>query len=86
MKTVAIDTHVSTIAELEAQLANPTAEAIRSRALEVFANEDKARRWLRDRRVQFNGRSPEEVMASGDIGDMREVLLVLGRIENGIVG
>jgi uncharacterized protein (DUF2384 family) len=78
--------HVSTIEELEAQLENPTPEAIRARAVEVFANEDKASGWLSDRSVNFDDRSPDEVMATDDIEGMREVLRVLLRIESGAVG
>jgi uncharacterized protein (DUF2384 family) len=65
------------------QLKHPSAEAIRSRALEVFGNPNKARTWMSRPRRIFDGKSPDQVIASGDINLMREVLKALIAIEFG---
>jgi uncharacterized protein (DUF2384 family) len=69
--------------ELQMQLDNPTAENIRSRANEVFGNADKAEKWLHRSRKIFDGRSPEQIIDSGDTSGMRQVLEALIAIEFG---
>jgi hypothetical protein len=70
-------------AELQIQLDHPSAEIIRSRATEVFSNTDKAQTWLHRRREIFNGRYPEQIIESGDVERMRDVLKALIAIEFG---
>jgi uncharacterized protein (DUF2384 family) len=74
---------VTGAAELQMQLDHPSAEVIRSRAIEVFCNAHKARAWLRRPRRIFKGRSPEHIIESGDVEMMREVLEALIAIEFG---
>ncbi len=83
---MAVHTDVSSLEKLKAQLDHPTEEAIRSRALEVFGDSNKAIGWLGDPRLIFDGRSPNEIIEVGEPRSMREVLVILGQIENGIVG
>jgi uncharacterized protein (DUF2384 family) len=70
--------------ELERQLQNPTAEAIRARAVEVFGDEGRARSWLNSGLETFGGRSPEELVSTADPGQLRRVLEVLIRIDYGV--
>jgi uncharacterized protein (DUF2384 family) len=82
---MAVRTHVSTIEELKAQLENPTPETVRARAREVFGDHAKADSWLGHRRAIFDGKSPNEMIDSGDPDQMRRVLVILGRIEAGAI-
>jgi uncharacterized protein (DUF2384 family) len=66
------------------QLEHPTAEAIWSRASEVFGGEEKARNWMASGRDIFSGRSPEELVSSADPSQLRRVLEVLIRIDYGV--
>ena len=52
-------------------------------ALEVFEDEDSARRWLRSPQVGLNNRIPLE-LADTEVGN-QEVINLLGRIEHGII-
>jgi len=70
-------------AELQIQLDHPSAAIIRARAAEVFGNPVKARAWLNRPRRIFGGRSPKQILESGDIEMMREVLKALIAIEFG---
>jgi uncharacterized protein (DUF2384 family) len=74
---------VTSAAELQMQLDYPSAEIIRSRANEVFGSADKARTWLSRSRRIFDGRSPDQIIESGDVRMMREVLKALIAIEFG---
>ena len=74
---------VTSAAELQMQLDYPSAEIIRSRAAEVFGNAGKARTWLSRSRRIFDGRSPDQIIESGDVRMMREVLKALIAIEFG---
>ena len=74
---------VTGAAELQMQLDHPSAEIIRWRATEVFGNAEKAGVWLHRPRRIFHGRSPEQIVESGDIEGMREVLKALIAIEFG---
>jgi len=65
------------------QIDRPSAEIIHSRAIEVFGSEAKADTWLTRRRKIFNDRSPQEIIHSGDVAMMREVLRSLISIEFG---
>jgi uncharacterized protein (DUF2384 family) len=74
---------VTGAAELEMQLAHPSAEIIRARATEVLGNAEKADTWLHRPRRIFYGRSPEQIVESGDTEKMRDVLEALIAIEFG---
>jgi len=65
------------------QIEHPSAEIVHSRALEVFGNPSKADIWLHRQRKIFNGRFPQQIIASNDIALMREVLRALMAIEFG---
>jgi uncharacterized protein (DUF2384 family) len=70
--------------QLAAELAHPTAGAIRRRAREVFGDDAKAASWMNTARDLFGGRTPEELVESGDAGEQRRVLEVLIRIDYGV--
>jgi len=70
--------------QLAAELDHPNANAIWKRALEVFGEEAKAHSWMNAPRDLFGGRSPQELVASGDVADQRLVLEVLLRIDYGV--
>ncbi len=70
--------------QLAAQLEHPNANAIWDRALEVFGDEAKARRWMDAPRDIFGGRSPQDLVATGQAADQRRVLEVLLRIDYGV--
>lgn len=69
--------------ELQMQLNHPSASILRSRAAEVFGNDSKALTWMHRPRRIFDGRSPEQIIESGDVEKMREVLRALIAIEFG---
>jgi putative toxin-antitoxin system antitoxin component (TIGR02293 family) len=73
-----------TPAELAAQLAHPSASSIWNRALEVFGDEAKAQSWMNTPRDIFGGRSPQELVATGEASEQRRVLEVLLRIDYGV--
>jgi putative toxin-antitoxin system antitoxin component (TIGR02293 family) len=76
--------HEPTPTELAAQLEHPNANSIWSRALEVFGDEAKARSWMDTPRDIFGGRSPQDLVATGDSSEQRRVLEVLLRIDYGV--
>ena len=79
------DAHDSTPAvKLAGQLEHPSANSIWSRALEVFGDEAKARSWMDSPRDIFGGRSPQDLVATGNAGEQRRVLEVLLRIDYGV--
>jgi putative toxin-antitoxin system antitoxin component (TIGR02293 family) len=69
---------------LAQELAHPDANAIWNRALEIFGDEAKARSWMTTPRDLFNGRTPKELVESGDAAAQRRVLEVLIRIDYGV--
>ena len=71
-------------AELAAQLEHPNACFVRHGALEVFGDEAKARSWMNTPRDIFDGRSPQDLVATGDTSAQRRVLEVLLRIDYGV--
>lgn len=75
---------VTTPQHLMEQLQNPTAEAIWSRAIEIFGDETKAKSRITTRRDIFDGQSPQELIATGDASQLRRVLEVLIRIDYGV--
>jgi putative toxin-antitoxin system antitoxin component (TIGR02293 family) len=69
---------------LAAQLERPDPQAIWSRAVEVFGDEAKANSWMSTPRDIFDGRAPEELVATGNAAEQRRVLEVLLRIDYGV--
>jgi uncharacterized protein (DUF2384 family) len=74
----------ATAEQLAAELEHPNANAIWNRALEVFGDEAKARSWMKTARDLFDGRTPEELVNSGDAAQQRRVLEILIRIDYGV--
>jgi putative toxin-antitoxin system antitoxin component (TIGR02293 family) len=70
--------------QLAAQLEHPNAQAVWSRAVEVFGDENKARSWMNTPRDLFGGRSPEDLVATGNVEAQRRVLEILLRIDYGV--
>jgi len=70
--------------QLAEELKHPNASAIWDRAVEIFGEEAKARSWMKTPRDLFDGRTPEELVKTGDAGQQRRVLEVLIRIDYGI--
>jgi uncharacterized protein (DUF2384 family) len=70
--------------QLAAELDHPSANSVWSRALEVFGDEAIARSWMDSRRDIFGGRSPQDLVATGDPAQQRQVLEVLIRIDYGV--
>lgn len=70
--------------QLAAQLEHPSVNSIWNRALEVFGDEAKARSWMNAPRDIFGGRSPQDLVATGDTAQQRRVLEVLLRIDYGV--
>ena len=71
--------------QLAAQLEHPAAQAIWTRAVEVFGDESKARSWMNTPRDIFAGQSPEDLVATGHADAQRRVLEILLRIDYGVV-
>jgi uncharacterized protein (DUF2384 family) len=65
-------------------LANPNASTVWARALETFGDEIKARHWMSAPRDIFGGRSPRQLVDTGDPAEQRRVLTVLIRIDYGV--
>ena len=74
----------TTAEQLAAELKHPNAGSIWNRALEVFGDEAKARSWMSAPRDIFEGKSPQELVATGDAAKQRRVLQVLIRIDYGV--
>ena len=70
--------------QLAEELKNPNAGAIWNRALEIFGDEAKARSWMNTPRDLFDGRTPEQLIQSGDAAEQRRVLQILIRIDYGV--
>lgn len=75
---------VTSVSEQALQLEHPSAEIIGARALEVFGNEEKARRWMQTALPILSGCTPEQYSHSEDKTKLQEVLTILGQIEFGI--
>ena len=59
--------------------------SISNRAVEVFGDENKARSWMDTPRDIFGGRSPQDLVATGEAAAQRRVLEVLLRIDYGVL-
>ena len=70
--------------QLTEELKHPNANAIWNRAFEIFGEEAKARSWMETPRDLFDGRTPEELVQSGDPAEQRRVLEILIRIDYGV--
>jgi uncharacterized protein (DUF2384 family) len=75
---------VTGVPEQALQLEHPSAEILWARALEVFGDEEKARRWMRTALPILSGGTPEQYSLSQDTEKQRQVLTILGQIEYGI--
>ena len=74
----------TSVEQLAAQLEHPSANAIWNRALEVFGEETKVRSWMNSPRDIFGGRTPQDLVATGDAAEQRRVLETLLRIDYGV--
>jgi putative toxin-antitoxin system antitoxin component (TIGR02293 family) len=70
--------------QLAEELKNPNSGAIWNRALEIFGDEGKARSWMNTPRDLFDGRTPQQLIQSGDAAEQRRVLQILIRIDYGV--
>jgi putative toxin-antitoxin system antitoxin component (TIGR02293 family) len=70
--------------QLAAQLQHPDATAVWNRAAEVFGDDAKARDWMNTARDIFGGRSPQELVSTGNPAEQRRVLEILLRIDYGV--
>jgi uncharacterized protein (DUF2384 family) len=74
----------SSAEQLAAELEHPSAKAVWNRAREVFGDDATARSWMSTARDIFDGRTPEQLVNSGDAAAQRRVLEVLIRIDYGV--
>ncbi len=63
---------------------SPSNLSIWKRAVEVFGNEDMARKWLDTPLLILGESTPEQFSSSGDAAKQREILTILGRIDYGM--
>jgi uncharacterized protein (DUF2384 family) len=75
---------VTGVPEQALQLEHPSSEIVWARALEVFGDEEKARRWMRTALPILSGTTPDQYSLCQDPDKQREVLTILGQIEYGI--
>jgi uncharacterized protein (DUF2384 family) len=76
--------HPAEAQALSDELAHPNASTVWTRALETFGDETKARHWMNAPRDIFDGRSPQQLVDTGDPAEQRLVLTVLIRIDYGV--
>jgi putative toxin-antitoxin system antitoxin component (TIGR02293 family) len=74
----------TTAEQLAALFGHPNANVIRNYAVEVFGEEAKARNWMSSPLDIFGGRTPEDLLSTGDAAEQRRVLEVLVRIDYGV--
>jgi uncharacterized protein (DUF2384 family) len=80
-----MDSHQPTESEqLTAELEHPKAGAIWARALDTFGDESMARHWMNTPRDIFGGRSPQQLIDTGDASEQRRVITTLIRIDYGV--
>lgn len=77
---------VTGLSELASQLEYPSAEAIWSRAVEVFGGEELARKWMETPLPVLDQLTPRSCTDSGDPAKQREILMILNRIDFGMFG
>jgi uncharacterized protein (DUF2384 family) len=70
--------------QLAEELKNPDTGAIWNRAVEIFGDQPTAHSWMTTPRDLFGGRTPEELVETGDPAQQRRVLEVLIRIDYGV--
>jgi putative toxin-antitoxin system antitoxin component (TIGR02293 family) len=75
---------VTGLPEQSYQLEHPNSEAIWRRAVEVFGNDELARKWMQTPLPILGQSTPEQYSSSGDAEKQREVLAILGRIDYGM--
>ena len=71
--------------ELACQIEHPSAELIWARAVEVFSGEAAASRWMESPLPALDGLTPSQLARTGDAGKQREVLILLNRIDFGML-
>ena len=76
---------ITTEAEQRYQLEHPSAKIIRARAVEVFGSHELARNWMRTPLATLNQHTPEQYARSHDRAKQREVLVILGQIDYGML-
>jgi uncharacterized protein (DUF2384 family) len=78
-------TIIATSIDVQAmQMEHPSAEAIWSRAIEIFDREDLAREWMKHPLPILADHTPQEYAESGDAEKQREVLTILSRLDYGM--
>lgn len=77
---------VTSEAEQKYQLAHPSEKIVWSRAVEVFGGEELARQWMATPLPILDQHAPGEYAQSGDKDKLREILVILGRIDYGLFG
>ena len=70
--------------QFTSELQHPDADSVWRRAREVFGEEAKAHGWMNTARDIFGGRSPQELVSTGNPAELRRVLEVLLRIDYGV--
>jgi uncharacterized protein (DUF2384 family) len=70
--------------QLTAELEHPRASAIWARALDTLGDESTAQHWMNTPRDIFGGRSPQQLVDTGDASEQRRVLTTLIRIDYGV--
>lgn len=71
--------------EQKYQLEHPSLEAIWARAIEVFGDEQLAREWMQTPLPLLDQHTPDQYANSGVQDRQREVLVILGRIDYGLL-
>jgi uncharacterized protein (DUF2384 family) len=66
------------------QMEHPTAEAIWSRAIEIFDGEELAHEWMNNPLPILDHITPQQYADSGDADKQREVLTILARLDYGM--
>jgi uncharacterized protein (DUF2384 family) len=75
---------VTGLSELSNQLEHPSAEAIWSRAVEIFGGAELAKKWMETPLPVLDQLTPQSYSDSGAAAKQREVLMILNRIDFGM--
>jgi uncharacterized protein (DUF2384 family) len=70
--------------ELAYQLEHPSREIIWARAAEVFGGAELATKWMETELPALDRQTPQQYADSGDAAKLREVLMILTRIDFGM--
>lgn len=63
---------------------HPSAQAIWSRAVEIFDGEELAREWMNNSLPVLDQHTPQQYADSGDAKKQRQVLTLLARLDYGM--